>query len=116
MTLIEPFKTGREVRLSARSGAFRGSTTGLCDQYTQANLIIVPSKYAKDFRRLCQRNPVSCPLLAESPAPGDPTFPDVAKDCDIRKDAPGYNMWAYDVMQSVGPTDEELRGRQSDPA
>ncbi|KAK8094455.1 hypothetical protein PG997_001140 [Apiospora hydei] len=39
-------------------------------RYVQANLIVLPSRYAADFRLLCARNPVPCPLIAESAAPG----------------------------------------------
>lgn len=60
----------------------------------QANLIVLPAKYAADFRALCARNPVPCPLLGETVAPGDPSLPArLAKDCDVRTDAPAYNVF-----------------------
>ncbi|GJN93251.1 hypothetical protein Rhopal_006298-T1 [Rhodotorula paludigena] len=58
-----------------------------------ANLIILPAKYAADFRALCARNPVPCPLLGMT-EPGNPMVPEhLAKDCDIRTDAPAYNVY-----------------------
>lgn len=83
-----------EVRLAARAGSFRGQTSGLCAGYVQANLLILPARYAADFRQLCARNPVSCPLLAEGRAPGDRGFGEgVADGVDITTDVSGYNVY-----------------------
>ncbi|KAK3371030.1 hypothetical protein B0T24DRAFT_658085 [Lasiosphaeria ovina] len=62
--------TGHAVRLAARLKALTGPTAGLTPSYLQANLIVLPSQYAADFRLLCARSPVPCPLLAESSRPG----------------------------------------------
>ncbi|RXK41974.1 hypothetical protein M231_00695 [Tremella mesenterica] len=84
--------TGAEVRKLARANLI-GDTGGLGHGYVQCNLLIVPARYADDFRRFCQRNPVSCPLVAET-APGDPTVPShIAADCDIRTDLSGYCVY-----------------------
>jgi uncharacterized protein YcsI (UPF0317 family) len=49
-----------EYRLQCRGNRFtQTSTSGLCPGYAQANVIILPEKYAEDFRMLCLRNPVS---------------------------------------------------------
>ncbi|OXG28465.1 hypothetical protein C367_02387 [Cryptococcus neoformans Ze90-1] len=88
------FSTGKEVRLACRSGSFRGPTSGHCPSQIQTNLLVIPSRFADDFRGLCKRNPVSCPLIAESLAPGNTGLPrDVAEDVDVRTDAPGYNIY-----------------------
>jgi uncharacterized protein YcsI (UPF0317 family) len=85
-----------EVRLAARSGGYRGVTSGASPSQVQANLIVLPQRYASYFRNLCRRNPVPCCLLGENIAPGDPRLQmHLAKDSDIRKDAPGYNVYAY---------------------
>ncbi|BEI92239.1 uncharacterized protein CcaverHIS019_0410590 [Cutaneotrichosporon cavernicola] len=82
-----------EVREHARSGKLRGHTSGMCPGHVQANVLILPAQYAADFRRLCVRNPVSCPLLAES-VPGNKGFPDgVADGGDITTDVPGYKVY-----------------------
>ncbi|KAI1276578.1 hypothetical protein F5Y07DRAFT_366336 [Xylaria sp. FL0933] len=103
-TTLEPhaLKTGRDVRLYARSRPCP-NTSGLAPTYLQANLIILPSKYAADFRLLCARNPVPCPLIAESSKPGSwdsvrshlPGLDGrvVLTDVDIRNDAPKYNVY-----------------------
>ena len=91
---IPSFPDALSVRLAARSGTFAAPTAGLCPEQVQANLLVLPSKYASDFRGLCKRNPVSCPLLGENIAPGDPRLQaKLAEDSDIRRDAPGYNVW-----------------------
>ncbi|KAL2211133.1 DUF1445 domain-containing protein [Sarocladium strictum] len=109
-TLTEPpllltttLKTGLEARLAARSGTHSKSTSGLAPTHLQANLIVLPSRYAQDFRDLCARNPVPCPLLAESAAPGDfanlkSYLPNIsgqaiAGDLDIRTDCPNFNVY-----------------------
>ncbi|EOO01304.1 putative duf1445 domain protein [Phaeoacremonium minimum UCRPA7] len=67
------FTTGREARLAARDKSFKDQTSGIAPSYLQANLLVLPRRYADDFRLLCARNPVPCPLVAESAAPGDAT-------------------------------------------
>jgi uncharacterized protein YcsI (UPF0317 family) len=93
MTLTQ-YPDALSVRVACRRGAHKSHTAGLAPRHLQANLLIIPKAYATDFRRLCQRNPVACPLLAESPAPGNVGFAKhIAKDIDIRFDAPAYNMY-----------------------
>lgn len=89
-------------RLLARSNKIT-LTSGLAPNYLQANLIILPSRFASDFLLLCQRNPVPCPLLASSRIPGSfaelkshlPGIPDaaVASGIDVRTDAPLYMVY-----------------------
>lgn len=93
MTIGLTHTTGEQVRLACRAGSFRGPTAGQAPGHIQANLIVLPQRYANDFRGLCRRNPVSCPLLGENVAPGDPRLqPELAADSDVRTDAPGYNV------------------------
>ncbi|KAH8888417.1 DUF1445-domain-containing protein [Thozetella sp. PMI_491] len=122
--MASTFKTGLEVRLAARSGAFAGVTGGLAPSYLQANLIILPQRYADDFRLLCARNPVPCPLLAESADPGSydtlishvrpsgNTQPlAVAADIDLRKDAPRYRVYKDGKSPVEDPVDVEALWR-----
>jgi uncharacterized protein YcsI (UPF0317 family) len=95
--------TGQDVRLASRDSTFQHPTPGLAPHHLQANLIILPSSHASDFRLLCRRNPVPCPLLAESASPGDyqnlkshipgVTGEQIAKDLDLRRDAPRYMVY-----------------------
>ncbi|KAH8167157.1 hypothetical protein CIB48_g1088 [Xylaria polymorpha] len=112
-TVLPPqaLETGRNVRLYARSHSC-SNTSGLAPTYLQANLIILPSKYASDFRLLCARNPVPCPLVAESSAPGRwdsirshlPGLDGEAllTDVDIRNDAPKYNVYKNSKLLKSG--------------
>lgn len=114
------YTTGLEARLAARNKTCTTQTAGLAPSYLQANLLVLPSRYANDFRLLCARNPVPCPLIAESAAPGDatllkshlkaPSQPtanratngtkhtedavlEAAKDVDLRHDFPKYRLY-----------------------
>ncbi|KAL7936235.1 hypothetical protein V8C35DRAFT_297255 [Trichoderma chlorosporum] len=97
--------TGQQARLASRNNKSpAASTSGLAPGYLQANLIILPSRYANDFRNLCARNPVPCPLIAESAAKGcenvvishiSKVHGDeiLGKECDLRRDAPHYMVY-----------------------
>src|SRR6202451_202183 len=87
-------RTGRDVRLAWRSGAWRGATSGLAPGFTQANLAILPADLADGFLRFCQRNPKPCPLLGVS-EPGSPVLPELGEDLDLRTDVPGFRVWQH---------------------
>jgi uncharacterized protein YcsI (UPF0317 family) len=97
-------RDGHAARLAARKGQWSQSTSGVADTYLQANMLVLPSRYANDFRGLCARNPVPCPLIAESAGPGDfsnlksylPRISDhdLAASLDIRTDCPRYNVYS----------------------
>ena len=86
------FSLGHAERLRIRSGAFSGPTSGLAPGNVQANLVILPKALANDFLRFAQANPKPCPVLAVS-EPGDPTFPTLCRDFDVRTDLPRYRVW-----------------------
>ncbi len=75
-----------------RSGAFSGPTAGLAPGNVQANLVILPRELAYDFLRFAQANPRPCPVLAVSET-GDPRFPALGADLDMRTDLPLYRVW-----------------------
>lgn len=110
------WQTGEEVRLAARKNTYTAPTAGLAPTYLQANLIVLPSKYAQDFRDLCARNPVPCPLIAESSSPGSfstlkPHLSSlaegqrIANQLDIRTDCPKYNVYQDGRLVEEGVTD-----------
>lgn len=96
-------QSGEAIRLASRSSLFTSQTSGCAATYIQANLIALPSRYADDFRLLCRRNPVPCPLLAESKDVGSwdalkshipgVTGEQVARDVDLRRDFPRYIVY-----------------------
>jgi uncharacterized protein YcsI (UPF0317 family) len=85
-------RTGREARVAARTGQFKGQTAGVAPGFVQGNLAILPERLAGDFLRFCQLNPKPCPLLAAS-APGDFRLPTLGEDLDIRTDLPRYRVF-----------------------
>jgi uncharacterized protein YcsI (UPF0317 family) len=99
--------TAKDVRMLCRSDELPTypSTTGLAPGHIQANLVIIPEKYAANFRSLCQRNPVPCPLIGESligypttfiPSPGTCfTSPLFSEAIDVRTDLPKYQVYRH---------------------
>jgi uncharacterized protein YcsI (UPF0317 family) len=83
---------GKAVRAAARSGRWRRATHGLARGYVQANMAIVPERYAFDFLRFCQRNPKPCPVI-DVTDPGDPEARFAAPGSDLRIDLPGYRVF-----------------------
>ena len=58
--------TAQAFRKLVRNGKYTTHTCGLgieLGRYAQANLVILPSKEAKDFHQFCELNPKPCPLL-----------------------------------------------------
>ncbi|MEM9578081.1 MAG: putative hydro-lyase [Pseudomonadota bacterium] len=82
----------RDVRHAIRSGAYSSHTAGLGQGYLQANLAIIPERFALDFMRFCQRNPKPCPLTGVSDT-GNPMMTTMGQDIDIRRDVPAYNIY-----------------------
>ena len=81
-----------EFREKVRAGLYHGGTSGVCRGYVQANLVILPQKYAEDFLLFAKRNPKPCPIL-EYTKPGDPTTHIVAENGNITTDLPGYRIF-----------------------
>ena len=78
------------LRAACRTGEFRGTTSGLCPGYEQANLIVLPRSFADDFAAFCEKNPRPCPLLASSE---EPVLRSLAPDADLRTDLPRYRVY-----------------------
>lgn len=77
-------------RAEFRAG-LRRPTTGLCEGFQQANLVVVPRRYAFDFLLFTVRNPQACPVL-DVLEEGRWT-PSTAPGADLRTDLPGYRVW-----------------------
>ena len=89
---VTSLRTGLEVRLSCRSGALDGATSGLAPGFVQGNLAILPRDWADDFLRFCQANPKPCPVIGVCDA-GSPHVAALGADLDIRTDLPRYRVW-----------------------
>lgn len=83
--------TGAEARARIRGKDHRGPTSALAPGYVQANLVALPAADAEEFRLLCARNPVACPLLDEIPAGRVESA--WAAGSDLRVDLPAYRLW-----------------------
>lgn len=86
------------VRQAIRQGDYASHTAGLGVGKLQANLAIMPERYALDFMRFCQRNPKPCPLVGVTDT-GNPMMTTVG-DIDIRSDVPLYNVYRNGTLDS----------------
>ncbi|MFT3983246.1 MAG: putative hydro-lyase [Lachnospiraceae bacterium] len=89
-SLISP----ADVRCQIREGKLREPTSGLCPGYAQANLVVLPQKYAYDFLLFSHRNPKACPLLEVSDT-GSRFLKKIAANADIATDLPKYRVYEY---------------------
>ena len=96
-----------ELRLDIRRGKLSKPTAGLAFGYAQANIVILPARYAFDFFLFCHRNPKPCPLL-EVLEPGIYKVDSLAKDADIRTDVPLYNIYRHGVLDETRKDISEL--------
>lgn len=80
----------KQQRESFRSNQYTGTTSGMCDNFLQANMIILPKEYAFEFLLFCQRNWQSCPIV--DVLEEGVTTPKIA-DADVRTDLPKYRIY-----------------------
>lgn len=81
-----------EMRRLIRMERWDKPTAGLCEDYAQMNLLVLPQKYADDFKKFCHLNLKPCPLL-EALSPGDPYSHLLANGADVRTDLPRYRIY-----------------------
>jgi uncharacterized protein YcsI (UPF0317 family) len=84
--------TGREIRALCRSGSFDRPTAGVAIRFAQANLVILPSNLAGDFKAFCEANAQPCPVL-EMCARGSFEPKTTAPGADLRTDLPRYRVY-----------------------
>ena len=92
--------TPKEIRHLIRRGKWERPTAGIAMGYAQANLVILPRKYAFDFLLFCQRNPKPCPLL-EVLESGEIRTKFLSSDADIQTDIPLYNIYRKGRLQNT---------------
>lgn len=95
--------TPQSVRTRIRDGIHDRVTTGMVPGFLQANLVVLPADWADEFALFCELNPKACPLIARSDV-GDPSFPSLGIDIDIRTDLPRYRVF-HDGLASAEVTD-----------
>lgn len=86
-----------DVRKLIRSGIITGQTSGMCEGYAQANLVVLPKDLAFDFLLFAVKNPRSCPLL-EVTNPGDRKLVEIANGADIATDIPKYRIYENGIL------------------
>ncbi|HEY9226681.1 MAG TPA: putative hydro-lyase [Gemmatimonadaceae bacterium] len=92
MSDVRGFESPAALRLAARTGALTGHTAGLAPGFVQGNLVVLPSRLARDFLKFCHVNPKPCPLLALT-EPGDTSVAVLGEGIDLRTDLPSYRVW-----------------------
>eukprot|EP00040_Diaphanoeca_grandis_P028000 m.160677 g.160677 ORF g.160677 m.160677 type:complete len:640 (+) comp31195_c0_seq2:321-2240(+) len=91
----------RKFKSTLLSDAEVETTSGMCLGFLQANIVILPSKHAANFKRFCDLNPQPCPLLCPPTNPGQFTSPRLANSSDIRSDVPAYRVYKHGQLQGV---------------
>ncbi|HWA98963.1 MAG TPA: putative hydro-lyase [Pirellulales bacterium] len=98
------YRTAAELRQAIRDHAFCEPTAGQALGFVQANVVIVPAKFADDFERFCELNRQACPLIARG-QPGVAELPAVAAGADVRTDVPRYRVFRHGVLDGEEPRD-----------
>ena len=83
-----------EVRSLIREGKITSFTSGMCNGYAQANLVVLPRELAFDFLLFTTRNPKPCPVLDVTEV-GSPEPKAVAPGADLRYDIPKYRIYRH---------------------
>lgn len=95
--LIYADKTPAEVRSLIAKEEITWQTSGMCGEYAQANLVILPKNDAFDFLLFAQRNPKSCPILEVTDA-GSRALKFIADNADIARDIPKYRVFENGIL------------------
>lgn len=82
-----------DYRAAVRAGRWTGPTRDVAPGRVQCNLVVLPDAWARRFAAWCDANPAVAPVLARSPAPGDPRLPELGADLDVRTDLPRYRVF-----------------------
>ena len=88
-----------EIWKKIRDGEITEPTAGMCGGYAQANLVILPKKYAEDFKKFAERNPKPCPILEIMD--GSPLVHDMGEGANIVTDIPRYFIYKNGVKISA---------------
>ncbi|MCR5673006.1 MAG: putative hydro-lyase [Lachnospiraceae bacterium] len=86
-----------KVRQLIRTGEITIPTSGMCNGYAQANLVVLPKDLAFDFLLFAVKNPKACPIL-EVTEPGARSLTDMATSADIATDIPKYRIYENGVL------------------
>jgi uncharacterized protein YcsI (UPF0317 family) len=87
----------KQIREQIRKGELKTTTSGVCDEFVQANVVILPKEFAFDFFLFTYRNQKACPVIDVLEA-GEYESK-LAKGSDIRIDIPRYYVYKNGEMQ-----------------
>ena len=90
--------TVQEIRAAIARGEWRKPTSGLAPGFTQANVVILPKKYAFDFLLFCTRNDRPCPVIDVCEA-GISAPPLAGPNADISTQIPRYRIYRHGVLE-----------------
>ncbi|MGR8949457.1 MAG: putative hydro-lyase [Gammaproteobacteria bacterium] len=84
-----------EARTKIRHQTYTGPTADLAPGFVQANLVVLPREYIRDFLSFAKANPKPCPIIeviehgteAAKSTPGS----------DLRTDLPGYRLFEHGI-------------------
>jgi len=62
---------------------FKQYSLGLCPGLLQTNMVMIPSAYAEDLEKFCNKNSSACPLIYKSKI-GEVSASFLTEDSDIR--------------------------------
>ncbi len=88
----------RQFRASVACGEWQKPTSGQAPGFTQANVVILPEKYAFDFLLFCQRNEQPCPVIDVCES-GVTALPFAAPGADIRNEVPRYRIYRHGELE-----------------
>lgn len=88
----------QEIRDAIARSEWRKPTSGLAPGFTQANVVILPKKYAFDFLLFCNRNEKPCPVIDVSES-GVTAPPTAGPDADIRIHVPRYRIYRHGKLE-----------------
>ena len=86
-----------DIRNYIRNELYIGHTAGLAKNKLQTNIVILPKEYSEDFTNFCNLNKKACPLVDKTKI-GEPFFPKLGNNIDVRFDVPRYNIYKNGIL------------------
>lgn len=81
-----------QVRKLISEEIITGPTSGMCNGFAQANLVILPKKYSEDFKQFAILNSKACPVL-EILEPGNKYTMILAEHANVASELPKYRIY-----------------------
>ena len=82
--------TTKEFRKTVANGEFCSPTAGYCSGHVQTNMVVLPSKYAKDFEEFAKLNNKAIPVLEVIKGSHYSTF--LSDNANLLNELPSYDI------------------------